>query len=295
MNSRNLLRRTAKSSSAVTTTTASIATTTTSHHHHQPDSPSPQQQQLIRTSDAIVKHLRQLRINFVAIDFDQTLIDIHTGGVWRGTSTELVPHVRPIWIDLLTSLLQCTTTTTATSTAGTGTNTNTTDSSHNHDHDDHHDDDTDTTIHVAIVTFSKQPNMIKSVLEKVLGMEMASKIVIRGGDKSWTYQGNGSKHGKQPHMASAVEEILHQYQNNNNDNDDDVNNNNNHAPEAFTTTTSITTKPNHQRGLEINKRTTILIDDDQQNIRIALQDGVRAIWFSPNQPQQLYHDLLTML
>ena len=31
--------------------------------------------------------------------------------------------------------------------------------------------------------------------------------MIRGGDRSWKYEGEGSKKGKQAHMSSAVEEI----------------------------------------------------------------------------------------
>lgn len=177
--------------------------------------------------DRVLERLQQLNVNFVAIDFDQTLIDIHTGGVWRGTAAELVPHVRPMFVEFISSAL--------------ATN----------------------SVHIAIVTFSKQPKMIKLVLEKALGIDMASKIVIRGMDKSWKYEGKGSHLGKQAHMASAVEELLQQ--------------------------------PNADPGMEITKNTTLLIDDDQHNIRIALEDGVRAIWFSPNQPQNLYQDLISLI
>lgn len=30
-----------------------------------------------------------VQINFLAIDFDQTMINIHTGGRWKGTTAEL--------------------------------------------------------------------------------------------------------------------------------------------------------------------------------------------------------------
>jgi hypothetical protein len=177
--------------------------------------------------DPVLERIQEIKVNFVAIDFDQTLIDIHTGGVWRGTAAELVPHVRPFFVEFISSAL--------------ATN----------------------AIHIAIVTFSKQPKMIKLVLERVLGIDVASRIVIRGMDKSWKYEGKGSHLGKQAHMASAVEELLQQ--------------------------------PNADPGMEITKNTTLLIDDDQQNIRIALEDGVRAIWFSPNQPQNLYQDLIALI
>ncbi len=32
--------------------------------------------------DEVIVHLKNLNINLLAIDFDQTLIDIHTGGRW---------------------------------------------------------------------------------------------------------------------------------------------------------------------------------------------------------------------
>jgi hypothetical protein len=32
--------------------------------------------------DEVILHLKNLNINLLAIDFDQTLIDIHTGGRW---------------------------------------------------------------------------------------------------------------------------------------------------------------------------------------------------------------------
>jgi hypothetical protein len=182
-----------------------------------------------------IQNLQSLPINFLAIDFDQTLIDIHTGGVWPGTVDELAPHVRLEFRDLIASALQ------------TG------------------------TIHVAIVTFSKQPALIKSVLERALGLEMASKIVIRGHDKSWRYEGAGSQEGKQPHMASAVEELLALH------------------------TASCGGGDGNGDNVEITKTTTLLIDDDKRNIRIALDDGVRALWFCPNKPHHLLRDVANLI
>ena len=47
------------------------------------------------------------------------------------------------------------------------------------------------TLHIAIVTFSAQPSPMKNALEGVLGMELAKRIPIRGGDHSWKYEGVG--------------------------------------------------------------------------------------------------------
>lgn len=177
----------------------------------------------VNAIDAAIQRIQHVNVNFLAIDFDQTFIDIHTGGLWPGTPDELIPHVRPEFRDLVVAALQ------------TG------------------------SIHVAIVTFSKQPALIKGVLDTVLGTELASKVAVRGGDRSWRYEGAGSKDGKQAHMASAVEE-LEQHDN-----------------------------------VEITKSTTLLIDDDKRNIRIAMEDGVRAVWFCPSKPHHLLRDLAKLL
>lgn len=175
----------------------------------------------INSSSAIenaIIRIQRCNINFLAIDFDQTFIDIHTGGHWPGTSEELLLHVRPEFRDLVLSAIA-------------------------------HD------IRVAIVTFSRQASLIRRVLEASVGVEVASKIPIRGGDRSWSYEGVGSQDGKQAHMASAVEEL-------------------------------------EQNGeIDISKATTLLIDDDKRNVQIALQDGVRAIWFRPHKPHHLLQDL----
>ena len=57
--------------------------------------------------------------------------------------------------------------------------------------------------------------------------------------------------GKQPFMASAVEELLRKC----------------------------------SSDVEIQRCTRLLIDDDPDNIRIALNDGVRGILFNPKRSQ----------
>jgi len=86
--------------------------------------------------------------------------------------------------------------------------------------------------------------------------EFSGSIPIRGDDRSWSYEGGGSKEGKQGHMASAAEELLTMYP-----------------------------------TMEISRNTTLLIDDDAENIKYALHDGVRAIWLNPKQPERLLEDL----
>lgn len=162
--------------------------------------------------------MKDLGINLVAVDFDQTILDIHTHGAWAGTLEELKEHVRPEFIQLILEALE-------------------------------------SDLKVAIVTFSTQIHVVRGIIEFIVGPDEANHIPIRGGDRSWRYQGQGSRDGKQAHIASAVEEL-------------------------------------EQRGeIEITRKTTILIDDDARNVRYALKDGTRAIWFNPNKPHHLWRDL----
>lgn len=167
-----------------------------------------------------VNHLVN-RINFLALDFDRTIIDIHTGGRFKGTITELSTHVRPIFTNLISKAYE-------------------------------------SGIKIAVVTFSPQTQHIAHVLE-IHFPEFAHEIVIRGRDNSFHYEGNGMKHGKQPFMASAVEEL--------------------HTKDS---------------DISITKRTTLLVDDDSNNIRLALKDGVRGIVFDPDRSHLLLEDILDL-
>jgi hypothetical protein len=172
--------------------------------------------------EVAIAKLQELDINFLALDFDQTLIDIHTGGRWGGTVQELESHVRSEFAQLMVAACQ-------------------------------------NNIRMAIVTFSLQPSMIATVVESIVGHEQAVRIPIRGGDRSWSYQGEGSKEGKQAHMASAAEEL------------------------------------EQSEETQIAKNTTLLIDDDRRNIRYALADGTRAIWFDPDRPHHLFRNIAKLV
>lgn len=181
------------------------------------------------TSSAIsstLGRLKELGINFIALDFDQTILDTHTGGRWREPIEELFPHVRPVFAHLIQAAAE------------------------------------DPDMHLGIVTFSRQPHVVRAVLDHIVGPEASQKIPIRGEDRSWEYNGGGSDKGKQPHMASAVEELESR---------------------------------NASTGLQISKATTVLIDDDSRNIHYALKDGTRGIWFNPNKPHLLLQDIMKLV
>lgn len=186
-----------------------------------PPPPPPQQQQHQSRGqmvDTSVSRLQELGINLLALDFDQTIVDVHTYGKWDGTAQELAKHVRSEFRQLMNACCE-------------------------------------RNIRLAIVTFSVQVKLVKEVVENVVGPDHAARIPVRGADRSWSYRGVGSQEKKQPFIASAVEEL-------------------------------------EQSGeVEITKSTTVLIDDDRRNVRVALQDGVRAIWFNPDKPHHLLRDL----
>jgi FMN phosphatase YigB (HAD superfamily) len=69
------------------------------------------------------------------------------------------------------------------------------------------------------------------------------------------------KMGKQQHMASVAEELM--------------------------------TKP-ALGVMDVNKQTTLLIDDDPKNISMCLKDGARAVWFNPLDPDRLLDDILKL-
>jgi hypothetical protein len=98
---------------------------------------------------------------------------------------------------------------------------------------------------VAIVTFSCQTDLITEVL-KIKFPEDYSKIVIRANDNSWRYEGEGSKQGKQSYMASASMELSTRF------------------------------------NVNITRKSTLLIDDDIQNIQHALRNCVPAVYFDPD-------------
>lgn len=163
----------------------------------------------------------EVNINFIAVDFDQTIIDIHTGGRWNGTSAELAAHIRPHFLHFLRAAA-------------------------------------DASLHLAVVTFSPQVGFVSDVLRTHFPA-FADQVVIRGRDGSWTYEGRGERRGKQAFLASAVEELG--------------------------------TKHPH---VTFAKNATVLIDDDANNIRIALKDGARAVWLDPRDPDCLFREVIKL-
>lgn len=169
-----------------------------------------------------VRTMKRVGINFLAIDFDNTLVDYHTNGRWKENkgAADLAKKVRPFFRQLVPLAIN-------------------------------------NGIHVAIVTFSSQVNLIRAVLDDQFP-DHASYIPVRGDSRSqdfgWAYRGKGPQEGKQPHMASAAEELnsLHN-----------------------------TRMGSGGEMNQITRSTSLLLDDDTFNVMTALDNEVRAIYCVP--------------
>lgn len=110
---------------------------------------------------------------------------------------------------------------------------------------------------VAIVTFSRHVDLIAALLRYVFDASIAERVAIRGNDGSWEYHGRGSREGKQQHMASAAEYL------------------------------------SKLSGVNVYRCHTVLIDDDMDNVVIALDNQVRAVLCDPRNPKKFVQDLLS--
>eukprot|EP00614_Pseudopedinella_elastica_P012777 CAMPEP_0172597458 /NCGR_PEP_ID=MMETSP1068-20121228/17476_1 /TAXON_ID=35684 /ORGANISM="Pseudopedinella elastica, Strain CCMP716" /LENGTH=184 /DNA_ID=CAMNT_0013396997 /DNA_START=71 /DNA_END=625 /DNA_ORIENTATION=+ len=113
----------------------------------------------------------------------------------------------------------------------------------------------DAGIRIVVVTFSPQVDLIREVLGLAFP-SIADQFVIRGNDKSWTYSGAGSTDRKQGHIASSFEELAMRGE-----------------------------------GSKITRASTLLIDDDPDNIRAALLHETPAVLLNPNEPDELFESL----
>ncbi|XP_014661608.1 PREDICTED: uncharacterized protein LOC106804785 [Priapulus caudatus] len=118
----------------------------------------------------LVSALISRGIKVIALDFDKTLITLHTGGAWRQGHARLAEFVRPCFRWLLPAAL-------------------------------------DGGLHVCIVTYSMQLTLIYEVLKAALPKCDYNKIIIRGNSKDWAQVQGATLLGKQQHIASVITEI----------------------------------------------------------------------------------------
>lgn len=94
---------------------------------------------------AIVHSLMRKGVKLLALDFDLTIVDFHTGGAWRGPTNQLAQHVRPCFKALVEASLQ---------------------------------EPTDRPLHLSVVTYSLQYGTIEDLLKYVLPNRFVVKYCV---------------------------------------------------------------------------------------------------------------------
>jgi len=159
---------------------------------------------------ASVRIMVDSNIHLLAIDFDKTLLNIHTGGEWEGSTEQLQTHVRNEFKCLIqTSLEQG--------------------------------------ILVAVASFSKQEELILSVLQKLIPERHYSRVTVNGGNNY------PESTGKKKQIQLALEDF----------------------PKLSNDKTFV---PNDA---------ILLIDDDLYNVKQCTYEGHRCIHFDPKKSAHL--------
>jgi hypothetical protein len=126
----------------------------------------------VEWADELYQALRESELRLLCLDFDRTLIRIHTSGAYEGTTETLAAQ----WRETFTHVIQ------VALVAGT---------------------------QVAVVTFSPQAMLIRALLHTVLPPEMASAVQLRTADPAEMWSGvpglPTKQAGKLHHIASAWE------------------------------------------------------------------------------------------
>jgi hypothetical protein len=127
----------------------------------------------VRLARTIVSSLVEKGIKVLALDFDKTIVAIHTAGFWTQPTSKLVEHVRPCFKALIQAGL-------------------------------------DTRLHLCVVTYSMQPALIRDVIRMALPRSDTDKILIRANSKDWLppQSPTGQAYGKQQHIAWIVTELF---------------------------------------------------------------------------------------
>lgn len=107
----------------------------------------------------IVQNLIRAGIKMVAVDFDLTILNIHTHGFWQFTGKMLATRVRPCFKHFLSEALN-------------------------------------SNLHVAVVTHSPQADLVREVLELSLPDCDTRMIEIRGADGKWKEVRGVTKEGR---------------------------------------------------------------------------------------------------
>ena len=142
-----------------------------------------------RLATEIIARGKKAGIKLLALDWDNTVLKVHTNGQWYGNSDELYNNVRPFFVYLIQAA------------------------------QNFH-------IHVSIVTFSGQTRLITEVIQKIMSAnskkkqdEVAPEYSIRCCDDTWdgvealkqyfpTHTDFEMHLGKLPHISSVLKECM---------------------------------------------------------------------------------------
>lgn len=177
-----------------------------------------------QTAMDIVNSLKGIGTKLVCIDFDSTFLSIHTGGMWEQSAHDLYSYVRPLFLALIPLVTQA-------------------------------------NMHVAVVTFSPQVELIQQVLRHCFDTNIADRIIIRGDDSSWSVSHHDCKQFKLGQFDSIVFNRTFK------------------LPYIISAAKQAT----DLYALRIRNTDTVLIDDDQHNIRHVNDHGIAGIWFEPEE------------
>jgi len=153
---------------------------------------------------AAVRMMVKSNIHLLAIDFDMTILNIHTGGEWEGGAEKLQKHVRNEFKCLIQTSLE-------------------------------------RGIFVAVASFSKQEELILSVLKEFIPEHHYSRVSVKGGNNY------PESTGKKRQMQLALEDF---------------------------------SKMSNDKAFVPNDA-ILLIDDDLYNVEQCAYEGHRCIHFDP--------------
>lgn len=173
----------------------------------------------------IVRILCAISVKLVCIDFDATLVRVHTSGAWTRSANELCTHVRPLFLALIPRLLS----------AG---------------------------VHVAIVTFSPQMQLIRQVLTLSFRAEIAQRLILRCDDASWKLA-HADATGFAPLWQTGGRHLDRTCK----------------LPFVI----SAALQASAERREVVCNRDTVLFDDDAANIRVVNDSGITGVYFDPQQ------------
>jgi hypothetical protein len=127
----------------------------------------------------LVASMRRAGVRLLVLDFDQTLVSLHTRGKWSGLGNELGKHVRPFFLELVPVALR-------------------------------------KGLAVSVATLSPQRRVVQHALAEAFGPTVARQILVRCLDGSWTPAleceipeswRHCSRRGKAEHVLSVVSKI----------------------------------------------------------------------------------------